>query len=1175
MNNQEITLDIGIRPEANNIRFTFSTGTLLSDDLFYVRTRHGCFQKVKLCFCVIDSWTGSKWQLPPLSLRKLAQLVTDITAPNKDAKLSFRRKTLVTDLANLLENLHERHLHKTRNRADQIAQMLTAIAKDPDAGHMPCVLDLLGLAPIPKDGDQSATFDENHQRLSIREGHCVLASRNWSMVCCRRVVIWLSVVCSTCGLIGVMTPLVSKEWYMLVVWIALGLLLCCITTLLFNSPFCKGTPLCGITSHFKIWLRVSDDSVSFFYDHTNAADGYPPQAVLLLLPGFEIIHAEQGCVSCFTRCSLCLPQYSFTIRTIDEEWELTFTSALERDLWIDALEEALRKQGLLHDPVEQFLKDAVPVNQSQDAFAMGSFAPIQPDCLATWFVDGHGYFKSCKAAMLQAQKSIYITDWMLSAEVLLERPSPEELEIAGRSLEPQEGGKDYSETLADLLLVKAKQGVQVRVMIFKELTISLPNDSKHAAKQLVKHENIKVLRHEQGTEILWSHHEKLCIIDHNISYIGGIDLAFGRYDTPAHPIKDDMCRFVPGKDLYNPRVAGQADVNKPHDDLFDRKILPRMPWHDITFCVSGSAARDAAKHFLQRWDNHEKSQDFESAADLAGDYENFRDYDGDITVDRSRDFCYCSSKYTKCCGYCFTTTRESCSCCERQYKVIPNEVLMLDAHVAPAVPIPGMAQLWESFPVQAQVLRSASDWSIGHVDIHDGDWFENSIYQAYLHEIMNAERYIHIENQFFISSTANSSTLMSDTAKQDNTVMHFVHNLESVLDDAIGTDHINNRIADALVRRIEKAILAKKAFEKYELGGKQGTEPSDDGTFRVVVMIPNFPEGAVTDVSVAVVLHYTLMTLNGVEVPKGFNSGADAKAAVMGSLIKRVQRSCFEHLGDADRWTEYISVNCLRNHAVFDNGIPVMNQIYVHAKLMIVDDRVAICGSANINERSQSGNRDSEVCYRILPSQGKGDIEILMNGKPHQASSFAHSLRRSLWAEHLGELDVLQAKADGDAVPEEASESGCGQPHSNLQEPCRFINDKLGDPVCNDNYNLWLQTAKENTRVCNKYFIEQPANHHSTLSIYAICREIVDHEIQNEQTKMDDAVCELAKMQMKADEQNKLVFHPLAERVEALKTLKGHLYEYPIDFLHNDLLAGKLKPAIGTAEAVLPAKTFT
>lgn len=66
-------------------------------------------------------------------------------------------------------------------------------------------------------------------------------------------------------------------------------------------------------------------------------------------------------------------------------------------------------------------------------------------------------------------------------------------------------------------------------MIFNELAISLPNNSAYATKQLVKHHNIKVLCHEQqGQELFWSHHEKLCIVDQNIAYIGGIDLAFGR-----------------------------------------------------------------------------------------------------------------------------------------------------------------------------------------------------------------------------------------------------------------------------------------------------------------------------------------------------------------------------------------------------------------------------------------------------------------------------------------------------------------------------------------------------------------------------------------------------------------------------------------------------------------------
>jgi phospholipase D1/2 len=41
--------------------------------------------------------------------------------------------------------------------------------------------------------------------------------------------------------------------------------------------------------------------------------------------------------------------------------------------------------------------------------------------------------------------------------------------------------------------------------------------------------------------------------------------------------------------------------------------------------------------------------------------------------------------------------------------------------------------------------------------------------------------------------------------------------------------------------------------------------------------------------------------------------------------------------------------------------IKVTEIVYIHSKLMIVDDRRVIIGSANINDRSQAGNRDSEV----------------------------------------------------------------------------------------------------------------------------------------------------------------------------------------------------------------------
>lgn len=39
--------------------------------------------------------------------------------------------------------------------------------------------------------------------------------------------------------------------------------------------------------------------------------------------------------------------------------------------------------------------------------------------------------------------------------------------------------------------------------------------------------------------------------------------------------------------------------------------------------------------------------------------------------------------------------------------------------------------------------------------------------------------------------------------------------------------------------------------------------------------------------------------------------------------------------------------------------------IYVHSKLLIADDLTVICGSANINDRSLLGSRDSEIAVVI------------------------------------------------------------------------------------------------------------------------------------------------------------------------------------------------------------------
>ena len=50
--------------------------------------------------------------------------------------------------------------------------------------------------------------------------------------------------------------------------------------------------------------------------------------------------------------------------------------------------------------------------------------------------------------------------------------------------------------------------------------------------------------------------------------------------------------------------------------------------------------------------------------------------------------------------------------------------------------------------LRMQALRSASNWSLGRLNT------ESSIYSCYCELIKNAQNFIYIENQFFISSTS-------------------------------------------------------------------------------------------------------------------------------------------------------------------------------------------------------------------------------------------------------------------------------------------------------------------------------------------------------------------------------------------------------------------------------------
>ncbi|KAJ5692100.1 hypothetical protein N7462_001523 [Penicillium macrosclerotiorum] len=514
-----------------------------------------------------------------------------------------------------------------------------------------------------------------------------------------------------------------------------------------------------------------------------------------------------------------------------------------------------------------------------------SFAPVRQKCFAQWLVDARDHMWVVSRAINQAKDVIYIHDWWLSPELYMRRPA----------------AISQKWRLDRLLQHKAREGVKVFVIMYRNINSAIPIDSEYSKFSLLElHPNIFVQRSpnqfRQNT-FFWAHHEKLCLIDHTVAFVGGIDLCFGRWDTPQHQLTDDKptgfentdlpkdadnCQLWPGKDYSNPRIQDFYDLDKPYEEMYDRNVVPRMPWHDISMHVVGQPARDLTRHFVQRWNY----------------------------ILRQR-------KPTR-----------------------PTPFLLPPPDFNPA----DLEALGLDGTCEVQILRSSSMWSTGTPDVT-----EHSIMNAYVKLIEESEHFVYIENQFFIS------TCEIDGRK------------------------IENLIGDALVERIVRAAKNEEAW-------------------RAVIVIPLMP---------------------------GFQNTVDSEGGTSVRLIMQCQyrsicrgeTSIFGRLRSLGIEPEdYIQFFSLRAWGkIGPHKQLVTEQLYIHAKCMVVDDRAAIIGSANINERSMLGSRDSEVAAVVRDTDM---ISSTMNGKPYLVGRFPHTLRMRLMREHLG-IDVDELLEHDFATEEE------------------------------------------------------------------------------------------------------------------------------------------------------------
>ncbi|TVU46769.1 hypothetical protein EJB05_06328 [Eragrostis curvula] len=518
-------------------------------------------------------------------------------------------------------------------------------------------------------------------------------------------------------------------------------------------------------------------------------------------------------------------------------------------------------------------------------------------------------------AISNARRMVYVAGWSVNTGVALVRDPRR----------PESGT-----TLGELLKRKAREGVKVLMLVWDDRTsvglgpikrdgLMATHDEDTAA--YFRGSGVRCVlcprNPDQGrsyvqdveTATMFTHHQKTVVVDGGVgsagdpnasprlvSFLGGIDLCDGRYDTQEHPLFRTL-GTTHKNDFHQPNFPGSSI----------KKGGPREPWHDIHCRVEGPAAWDVLENFEQRWRKQ-------------GDGEN--------------------------------------------HLVVLNKA-WAERETAPE----GDAESWN-----VQVFRSIDGGAAaGFPEKPDeAAWrglvsgkdhvIERSIQDAYIHAIRRARDFVYIENQYFLGS--------SYAWRQG---------------DGVAVESI-----DAL--HLIPKELSLKIVSKIEAGER----------FAVYVVVPMWPEGVPESGSVQAILDWQRRTMEMMY--------KDVALAIQAKGLQANPRDylTFFCLGNREAVTpgEYVPPERPDPDTDYQRAQQARRfMIYVHAKMMIVDDEYIIVGSANINQRSMDGGRDSEIA---MGAYQPGYLAT----RNRAARGQVHGFRVALWQEHLGRDAAAEAAGD-------------------------------------------------------------------------------------------------------------------------------------------------------------------
>lgn len=473
---------------------------------------------------------------------------------------------------------------------------------------------------------------------------------------------------------------------------------------------------------------------------------------------------------------------------------------------------------------------------------------------------------------------------------------------------------------------------------------------------------------------------------------------------------------------------------------------PRMPWQDVHCSISGPSVYDLSRNFIDRWNSQQAymegiaapqdtalgRQAIESIMtwlNLEAKQEDFKHFLGNKTV-INLDIKKPQPQWINAALLPDYPDSKPGAASVQVLRSAGFTMLEKELH--------GRQQASANLPVlQAGKLPSLIDLKSNGVQVD----CKSAMKQA----ISSAQHFLYIENQFFQSDFDVQSELFSDltlsgpmatlrdikTLPQDlvrrvRLVEAFaardIWQLDWVEIDAIARDAGKER-SDFLNNMFAMFSLNAQGLLSHELGEAQeklhnnigealahriGLAIDEGRPFHVYMVLPVHPEGLLND---PIIMHQIHLTMQSLVFGKH-------------SLIKRIQRRMAlreqrmnnvspkeaadnieirdEHKRPAyeqQDWSRYLTLLNLRTWDELDGRV-VTEQIYVHSKLLIADDRVAILGSANINDRSLEGSRDSELAVIV---RGRTPIEVALDGKcMARVSKTVHELRIALWKKHFG-----------------------------------------------------------------------------------------------------------------------------------------------------------------------------